>query len=160
MFHIANTLLLFWVLKRLTGKVLASVFVSMAFAIHPLHVESVAWVAERKDVLSGLFWMLTMAAYARYAEQPNIRRYLPVVLAFCLGLMSKPMVATLPFVLLLLDYWPLSRFQRGRQSKRGALSQSESAKVGYQRASPWRLIIEKVPLFILAVVLSVITFIV
>ena len=85
-FHIANTLLLFWILKRMTGAIWQSAFVAAAFALHPLHVESVAWVAERKDVLSGLFWMLTMAAYVRYVEQPGIRRYLLVVLAFCVGL--------------------------------------------------------------------------
>lgn len=160
LFHIANTLLLFWVLKRTTGAIGASVFVAAAFAIHPLHIESVAWVAERKDVLSGFFWILTIAAYVRYAEQRGIKRYLLVVLAFCLGLMSKPMTATLPFVLLLLDYWPLGRFQWGRQSKRGTSPQPESAKAGYQKASLWGLIREKIPLFVLAVILSVITFIV
>ena len=84
-FHIANTLLLFWVLKKMTGQIWSSVFVAAAFALHPLHVESVAWVSERKDVLSGLFWMLTMAAYIRYAQRPTIKRYLLVVLVFCRG---------------------------------------------------------------------------
>jgi Tfp pilus assembly protein PilF len=160
LFHIANTLLLFLVLRRMSGSVWASFFVSAAFAIHPLHVESVAWVAERKDVLSGFFWILTMAVYARYVEQPCIKRYLLVVLTFCLGLMSKPMTVTLPFVLLLLDYWPLDRFQWGRQSRRGTSPQTKSAKGGYQKVSPWSLIREKIPLFVLAAVLCIITFVV
>jgi len=137
LFHIANTLLLFWVLKRMTGAVWQSAFVAAAFALHPLGVESVAWAAERKNVLSGFFWMLTIAAYIRYAERPCIGRYLPVVLALCLGLMAKPTVVTLPFVLLLLDYWPLDRFQ-------------------------WKnlrfLVCEKIPLLFLAAVLSAVTF--
>jgi len=83
--------------------------VAFLFALHPLHVESVAWVAERKDVLSAFFWFLTLWCYARYVERPGVRRYLTVVLAFSLGLMAKPMIVTLPFVLLLLDVWPLRR---------------------------------------------------
>ena len=114
LFHIANTLLLFLVLKRMTGALWKSSFVAALFALHPLHVESVAWVAERKDVLSTFFWMLTMWAYVRYAKGPRINRYLLVLLFFALGLLSKPMVVTLPFVLLLLDYWPLGRFRFGR----------------------------------------------
>jgi hypothetical protein len=110
-FHIANTLLLFFVLKRMTGTLWRSCFVAALFALHPLRVESVAWVAERKDVLSTFFWILAMWAYLRYVERPNIDRYLLALLFFALGLMSKPTVVTLPFVLLLLDYWPLGRFQ-------------------------------------------------
>jgi len=159
LFHIANTLLLFWVLKRMTGAVWQSAFVAAAFALHPLHVESVAWVSERKDVLSGFFWMLTIAAYIRYAERPCIGRYLPVVLAFCLGLMAKPMLVTLPFVLFLLDYWPLQRFQWGHQSQTGDLPQAGIVG-GYQSSSVWCLIREKIPLLALAAVLSVVTFIV
>jgi tetratricopeptide (TPR) repeat protein len=146
-FHIANTLLLFWVLKRMTGAIWQSAFVAAAFALHPLHVESVAWVAERKDVLSGFFWMLTIGCYIRYTEQPGVRRYLLVFLVFALGLMAKPMLVTLPFVLLLLDYWPLGRLQWG--------SQGDS-----QGRPVWRLVGEKVPLFILTVASSVITFII
>ena len=93
-----------------TGSVWCSAFVAALFAIHPLHVESVAWVAERKDVLSGVFFMLTLAAYLRYVRRPSRANYLSVALVFGLGLMSKPMLVTLPFVLLLLDYWPLKRF--------------------------------------------------
>ena len=88
-----------------------SAFVAALFAIHPLHVESVAWVAERKDVLSTFFWMLTMGAYIHYVENPRLKNYLVVLIFFVLGLMAKPMLVTLPFVLLLLDYWPLQRLQ-------------------------------------------------
>jgi tetratricopeptide (TPR) repeat protein len=160
LFHIVNTLLLFWVLKRMTGGVWASAFVAAAFAIHPLHVESVAWVAERKDVLSGFFWMLTMAAYIRYAERPGIDRYLLVGLVFCLALMAKPMVVTLPFVLLLLDYWPLGRLQWEWRSRGKPSPPSKSVNVGYPRATAWRLVGEKIPLFTLVVISSVVTFIV
>ena len=144
-FHIANTLLLFWVLKRMTGVVWQSAFVAAVFALHPLRVESVAWVAERKDVLSGFFWMLTMALYVRYAERVSIGRYIAVFLSFGLGLMAKPMLVTLPFVLLLLDYWPLGRFQLSRDA-------------GYR--SLFHLVREKVPLFVLSIASSVVTFIV
>ena len=150
--HIANTLLLFWLLKEMTGRIWSSAFVAAAFALHPLHVESVAWVSERKDVLSGLFWMLTIAAYIRYTKHHNIGWYLLVFLAFGLGLMAKPMIVTLPFVLLLLDYWPLRRFQLPSQSKLGA------ADISGLKTS--HLIIEKIPLFVLMLVSSVITFIV
>ena len=112
-FHVANTLLLFLILHRMTKALWQSAFVAGLFALHPLHVESVAWVAERKDVLSTLFWMLTMGAYVYYVERPGYKRYLFVLVFFLLGLMSKPMLVTLPFVLLLLDYWPLKRLQTG-----------------------------------------------
>ena len=109
LFHIANTLLLFFVFHRMTKAPWKSAFVAALFALHPLHVESVAWVSERKDVLSTFFWMLTMAAYIYYVELPSRFRYSAVVTFFALGLMAKPMLVTLPFVLLLLDYWPLRR---------------------------------------------------
>jgi len=157
--HTASALLLFWVLKKMTGAVWLSAFVAAVFALHPLQVESVAWVAERKSVLSGFFWMLTIAAYVLYAERPGIGKYLLVILVFCLAVMAKPMVVTLPFALLLLDYWPLGRFQWGRQSREESSAQSESAKVSYQSSSSWLLIVEKIPLFILSAILSVITFI-
>jgi Flp pilus assembly protein TadD len=112
LFHTANTLLLFWVLKDMTGAVWQSAFVAALFALHPLHVESVAWAAERKDVLSTMFWFLTMAAYLRYARRHNVTWYMVTLLTFALGLMAKPMLVTLPFVLLLLDYWPLDRLTR------------------------------------------------
>ena len=109
LFHIANSILLFLVLARMTKGVWQSAFIAGLFALHPLHVESVAWVAERKDVLSTLFWLLTMLAYAWYVERPSARRYIAVPVLFAMGLLAKPMLVTLPFVLLLLDYWPLGR---------------------------------------------------
>jgi Flp pilus assembly protein TadD len=107
--HALATLLLFAVLRRITQARWPSALVASLFALHPLHVESVAWIAERKDVLSALFWMLTLGAYARYVARPGPARYWWTLLAFCLGLMAKPMVVTLPLVLLLLDYWPFAR---------------------------------------------------
>jgi Tfp pilus assembly protein PilF len=133
--HTISVLLLFLVLMQMTGALWRSVFVAALFAIHPLHVESVAWIAERKDVLSALFFMLTLGAYAHYARAPSALRYLLVALLFALGLMSKPMLVTLPFVLLLLDYWPLHRID-GRESD--------------LRNRQRKLIIEKVPLFVLS----------
>ena len=109
--HAASSVLLFLVLLRMTGDLWPSAWVAAVFAIHPLHVESVAWLAERRDVLSGLFFMLTLGAYALYAERPSLARYLAVAGCFALGLMSKPMLVTVPFLLLLLDYWPLDRFR-------------------------------------------------
>jgi hypothetical protein len=134
--HLANTLLLFWVLRRMTTALWRSAFVAALFALHPLHVESVAWVAERKDLLSTLFWMMTMGAYALYVERPGLGRYLFTLLLFALGLMAKPMLVTLPFVLLLLDYWPLGR----------------------RHHPPLRLIREKLPFFALTAISSMITF--
>ena len=107
--HLLNTLLLFFVLRRMTGASKCSALVAMLFAIHPLHVESVAWISERKDVLSGFFWILTMGCYAYYVECPTVFRYSLVILFLAFGLMSKPMVVTLPIVLLLIDVWPLRR---------------------------------------------------
>ena len=109
--HMLSSLLLFFVLNSATKAFWQSAFVAAAFALHPLHVESVAWVAERKDILAGLFAMLTIAAYLRYVKSRSIRCYLLTLTALALGLMAKPMLVTLPFVLLLLDYWPLGRFE-------------------------------------------------
>ena len=157
-FHIASALLLFVVLRQMTGKLWRSGFVAALFAFHPLHVESVAWVAERKDVLSAFFWMLTMWAYVRYAERPGLNRYLLVLLWFVLGLLSKPMLVTLPFVLLLVDYWPLGRFQFGQPSGHHKLSTHNSKDTGDQRSFALRLVLEKVPFFALAAVSSFLTF--
>jgi hypothetical protein len=107
--HLVNAILLFLLLKWITKETAKSALVALLFAVHPLNVESVAWVAERKNVLSTFFWILTMLSYVWYVKQPNWKRYLPVFFSFALGLMSKPMLVTLPFVLLLLDYWPLQR---------------------------------------------------
>jgi protein O-mannosyl-transferase len=129
--HTLAVVLLFRVLQEMTGAVWRSAFVAAVFAIHPLHVESVAWIAERKDVLSAVFFMLTLAAYARYARAPSPARYLLVALLFALGLMSKPMLVSMPLVFLLLDYWPLHRFANGSSSVS-------------------RLVLEKVPLLALS----------
>ncbi len=156
--HVANTILLFLLLKWMTGSLWPSVFAAVAFAIHPLGVESVAWIAERKDVLSTFFWMLTLWAYIRYARRAGIIRYLLVMAGLCLGLMAKPMVVTLPFVLLLLDYWPLGRFS-WQKDESGPLSDQLHRPV-FPAASTARLIGEKIPLIALAALSSVITFIV
>lgn len=162
-FHAANTLLLFLALWRLTGAEGRSAFVAALFALHPLHVESVAWVAERKDVLSGFFWMLTLLAYARYAERPGPWRYVWVLLCFTLGLMAKPMVVTLPFVLLLLDYWPLERFRpatvsAGTDGTPGTASAVASGPRSVAPSTSWaRLVLEKLPLLALAAAASAVT---
>jgi len=148
--HIANTLLLFIVLKRMTHTPWPSAFVAALFALHPLHVESVAWVAERKDVLSTLFWLLTMAAYLRYVKHPGVARYLLTLLTFAMGLTAKPMLVTLPFVLLLLDYWPLARIP-SRQNKK-------HTDIHSHRRILYHLIREKIPFFALSALSSVITF--
>ncbi len=111
LFHIANVVLLFWVIKRMTGAMWCSVFVAGVFALHPTHVESVAWIAERKDLLSAFFFMLTLLSYVFYTEKRCAARYALVVVCFAFGLLSKPMLVTVPFVLLLLDYWPLGRLR-------------------------------------------------
>lgn len=135
--HIASTLMLFALLRRMTGADGKSAFVAAIFAVHPLHVESVAWLAERKDVLSTFFLMVTFWMYVRYAERPGTARYAAVGVAYALALMTKPMVVTLPFALLLLDVWPLRR--------------------GIGRA---RAVVEKIPLLALALIVSVATVIV
>jgi protein O-mannosyl-transferase len=145
--HTASVVLLFLVLREMTGFPWRSAFVAAVFAIHPLRVESVAWVAERKDVLSGLFFMLTLWAYVRHVRHPfSIRRYLAVVFLFSLALLSKPMVVTLPFVLLLLDYWPLNRLSVTTPAPvvagNGDLLKNHSI--------PWQLILEKIPLLALS----------
>ncbi|HJT76518.1 MAG TPA: tetratricopeptide repeat protein, partial [Gemmataceae bacterium] len=136
--HAANAALLFLALRALTGAVWRSVIVAAFFAVHPLHVESVAWVAERKDVLSTFFWMLTLWAYAAYAARPGWGRYLLTLAPFGLGLMAKPMLVTLPCVLLLLDWWPLGRLNAGQGGARPLF------------ASAGRLLAEKAPFFALA----------
>src|SRR5664280_2936395 len=162
LFHALNTALVFLLLRTLTGAVWRSLLVAALFGLHPLHVESVAWVAERKDVLSTCFGLLTLIFYARYArkwstvEPSSLRFAAPksretkargvptldyglALLFFALGLMSKPMLVTWPFVMLLLDYWPLERFKPNRA---------------------WRLVTEKIPFFVLATVMSIVTFVV
>jgi protein O-mannosyl-transferase len=170
--HVANTLLLFGLMRRMTGAVWRSAAVAAFFGWHPLRVESVAWVAERKDVLSTLFWLLTMLAYVRYVEgkhqTPNTKHTPPPggsgaasqksskvwygvsLVCFALGLMAKPMLVTLPFVLLLVDYWPLGRMAVGGGSKDGGRG---------EEGVPWgRLVLEKAPFLALAAGSSVVTF--
>ncbi|MFH1982581.1 MAG: tetratricopeptide repeat protein [Pseudomonadota bacterium] len=142
--HLANTLLVFFCLKRISGALWPSGFVAALFALHPLHVESVAWITERKDVLSTFFWMLSIWVYAWYAKAPGIKRYLLLVFVFLLGIMSKPMLVTLPFVLLLLDYWPLNRLQDGKPA------------AGFFFGRPIR---EKIPLFLVVIGISIVTWI-
>jgi tetratricopeptide (TPR) repeat protein len=134
LFHAINVVLLFFLLNRATGYTLRSAVVAALFAVHPLNVESVAWVAERKSLLCTLFFLLALWAYGWYVRKPGIGRYLGVALLFALGLMAKPMVITLPFVLLLLDYWPLQRI--GKTSK---------------------LFAEKIPLFVMSAASALIT---
>jgi tetratricopeptide (TPR) repeat protein len=135
--HTVAVILLFLILSDMTGAVARSAFIAAVFAIHPLHVESVAWVAERKDVLSAVFFMLTLGAYLRYAREPSLLRYLGTLALFALGLMSKPMLVTVPLVLLLLDYWPLGRIS--------------------DRYTARQVLLEKIPFFMLSIASSVAT---
>jgi tetratricopeptide (TPR) repeat protein len=153
LFHLANALLLFFWLQRTTQALGPSFLVAALFALHPLHAESVAWVTERKDVLSTFCWLLTMWAYLWYVKTPGLGRYLLILVCFILGLMAKPMLVSLPFVLLLLDYWPL-----GRLSLQGLAAAEPSSPSGPRVVALQRLVWEKAPLFVLAAVFSLITF--
>jgi tetratricopeptide (TPR) repeat protein len=144
--HLLNTLLLFGSLRYMTGRLWTSAFVAGLFALHPLHVESVAWAAERKDVLSAFFWFAILWAYAYYANNLSMRRYLYVVILFAFGLMSKPMVVTLPVVLFLLDYWPLERFRI--YGLRITAAEGLSLR---------RLAVEKIPLLAMSAAVMVVT---
>jgi hypothetical protein len=183
-FHILSALLLFWLFNRMTGAIWRSAFVAGLFALHPLHVESVAWISERKDVLSAFFWMLTLCLYVYYTEKPVIRRYLLVLFSFALAIMSKPMVITLPVVMILLDYWPLDRLQsrkvtpdvpefvpvaanKGKKkskSKKETVNKNISMTRVRKSSEPriggiiplWQLW-EKAPFFILSIFVSIIT---
>jgi len=136
-FHSIAAVLLFILLAQITNRIWASAFVAAVFAIHPLRVESVAWIAERKDVLSGVFFMLTLLAYFRWTRKQTVGRYLAMSILFACGLMSKPMLITTPIILLLLDYWPLNR--------------SQKSEVTGQRSTIGKLIWEKAPLFALSI---------
>ena len=157
-FHILNALLLFFVLKRMTGTLWRSAAVAGLFALHPLHVESVVWISERKDVLSTFFWLLTMAGYVWYVQQCTVRRYLVVVLFFVLGLLSKPMLVTLPFVLVLLDFWPLKRWEPYIQGNIGNDPGKRTLRSRYKQQVLPILIAEKIPLIVLSTVSSIVTF--
>jgi protein O-mannosyl-transferase len=152
-FHIANSLLLFFILFQMTGALWRSVFVAALFALHPLHVESVAWVSERKDLLSTFFGMLTILAYCRYVKKRSFISYLLTVLFLSMGLMAKPMLVTFPFVLLLLDYWPLKRL---RFDNIGSSQAGE--KISCYFKGSYRLILEKIPFLILVVFSCILTF--
>jgi protein O-mannosyl-transferase len=155
--HAATTVLLFLVLRQMTGGLWSSAFVAAVFAIHPLRVESVVWVAERKDVLSGLFFVLTLGAYLHYVRNRfSLARYAAVVVLFVLGLIAKPMLVTLPLVLLLLDYWPLGRFSQSGGNKNGKTSSGADMPGEIVPARLWLLLVEKVPLLLIAAVFCVI----
>ncbi|PYJ57106.1 MAG: hypothetical protein DME82_03260 [Verrucomicrobia bacterium] len=143
--HAANTLLVFWFLLRTTHARWPSALVAALFALHPLHVESVAWASERKDTLSTFFGLLSLIAYVRYVEAPSSIRYVWTAITLALGLLAKPMLVTWPFVMMLLDYWPLGRWQSPK-------SKAQAKKLG-------KLILEKIPLFILVAASAVITLI-
>ena len=150
--HAAAAVVLFLALRRLTAAFWCSALVAAMFALHPLRAESVAWVAERKDVLSGLFWMLTLLAYGGYVLRPSAGRYLALVAVFALGLMAKSMLVTLPCVLLLLDFWPLRRWQ----PKQFATGPTEPSPPRCEPQSLGWLLLEKVPLFALSAIVSAI----
>jgi protein O-mannosyl-transferase len=154
--HLLNTLLLFVVLRRMTGQALRSAIVAALFGVHPLHVESVAWISERKDVLSTLFALLTLWAYVRYAERASWGRYVLVCSCLVLGLAAKPMLVTLPFVLLLLDIWPLERIKLEPVDGYHGAWISRLMRTREFRA----LVVEKIPLFLCAFVSSVVTYLV
>jgi Flp pilus assembly protein TadD len=184
--HVLNTILLFLILRRMTKALWPSALVAALFAVHPLHVESVAWISERKDVLSTFFWMLTLGAYTYYVERRKISYYALVLLFFVLGLMSKSMLVTLPFVLLLLDYWPLNRLSREKSELKilrkerqspgmGMVTDSTKRKSGahqpdrqkaikvstsskFQWSLVYPLFLEKMPLFLLSVVFAVVAY--
>ncbi len=161
--HAANVVLVFLLLGRLTGSLWRSAFVASLFALHPLHVESVAWVSERKDVLSTLFGLLALLCYARFAAtaankfRPGARAYCLALMFFALSLLSKPMLVTLPFAMLLLDYWPLGRMQNAKCRMRNA----EATDTHHApRNILSRLLLEKGPFLLLAMIASTVTFIV
>jgi Tfp pilus assembly protein PilF len=157
-FHILNTLLLFGILKWTTGAFWPSVAVAALFAIHPLHAESVAWIAERKDVLSTFLWLLALWAYATYVKNRGVGRYLLTLLLFALGLMAKPMLVTLPFVLLLIDYWPLNRFGALPAASMSVANNRTETNDWYKNTRVFCLIWEKIPFFVLVAASSVVTF--
>jgi tetratricopeptide (TPR) repeat protein len=166
--HAATAILLFLVLRRMTGGFWPSALAAALFAVHPLRVESVAWVTERKDVLSGLFFVLTLGAYVSYVRHPfSVARYLAIMLFLALGLMAKPILVTLPLVLLLLDYWPLGRLAGGDRvnlapphcNGGGVLGDANSWGTRLRRLPVfWQLVIEKLPLLLLAVIFCGVTF--
>jgi Tfp pilus assembly protein PilF len=158
--HTASAFVLFWVLKRMTGCLWRSAWVAALFALHPLHVESVAWVAERKDVLSGLFWMLSLLAYVRYVEAPGWQRSFIVTLMMALGLLAKSMLVSLPFVFLLIDYWPLGRLfkeEGGRRKEPSVVRGTRPVAGSGPGTTDFGFLFEKIPFFALTGLFCVIT---
>ena len=175
--HLLNSALLFMILHRMTGALWRSAFVAALFALHPLHVESVAWISERKDVLSTFFGFMTIWAYARYADRPGLAPYLCVILFFALGLLAKPMLVTLPLILLLLDFWPLRRAtlrqatpsippavtgpdhpEKKQRKRKPSDTKPLHATPGIRWNAVLPLLTEKIPLLILSVASGMITF--
>jgi tetratricopeptide (TPR) repeat protein len=155
LFHTANTLLVFFLVKQMTREIWASAFMAAFFGWHPLHVESVAWAAERKDVLCAFFWLLTMMVYVKYVRKPSIATYLMALALFACALMSKPMAVTLPFALLLLDFWPLNRLAPAGQ--KADIHLSDQTRGGPPRTGLF-LVVEKLPFFALTLADSYLTF--
>jgi tetratricopeptide (TPR) repeat protein len=149
--HAANAVLLFLILEAATGAAWRSLVVAALFALHPINVESVAWISERKNVLSMLFFLIALGAYGWYARRPGVRRYLAVTCAYALGLMAKPQVITFPFALLLLDYWPLRRLEEPNEHA------GEREDATGRKRSWWNLVAEKVPWFLMSAASAVIT---
>jgi len=147
-FHIANSILLFIIFKWMTGAFWRSALLATLFAIHPINVDSVAWVAERKNVLSTFFWMLTMLSYVSYTKRPALYKYLLALLMYVLGLLAKPMLVTLPFVLLLMDFWPLKR--SASEQLNGNEVRKKTTVSRFKEFLPFHLIVEKIPFFVLS----------
>jgi protein O-mannosyl-transferase len=147
--HLANSILLFLILYRMTGRFYRSAFVTLLFAIHPLNVDSIAWIAERKNLLSTFFWMVSLLLYGEYVKRPNLSGYMLTLISFLLGLMVKPMLVTLPFVFLLFDFWPFKRTRYFLHQGRG-FETTEGEKLTFQKTATLKLIIEKIPFFVLS----------
>jgi hypothetical protein len=157
--HIANALLLFTVLMKMSNAFWRSAFVALLFALHPVNVDSVAWIAERKNVLSTFFWLLTMLAYTYYVNKPHVLRYLLVIFIFILGLLSKPMLMILPCVLLLIDYWPLGRIRFEFSEETSSREKNILDIFREQKSIFYKLILEKIPFFVLSFISIYISFI-
>jgi len=155
LFHIANTLLLLYLLYHATGKYWQSLFVAALFALHPLHIESVAWIAERKDLISTFFMLVTLIFYGRFVRRSGPLLYVLSIIAYALGLMSKPMLVTLPFVMLLWDFWPLGRLPFKKQRTENG---PHVLHTNYPLATPLRLVLEKIPFFILTLASCIVTY--
>jgi len=149
-YHILNAILLFLVFSRMTGSLWKSAFIAALFTLHPIDLDSVAWISERKSLVSTSFWMFTMLAYAHYASRPSMKRYLLILIAFSLGLMAKPMLVTLPCVLLLLDFWPLYRFKWAQHYENSDTTTRPASAPVFQKATTSRLVLEKIPMLVLS----------